>query len=140
MKEVELTRFFYEDQGIATLEDGLYVMEDRLKDPAFVARMAKFTRASLRGWKDAVKNPDEAVRILVQNDKTGKMLPKLQRRQMDNVAKLVGNADNAKFGYLETSAYSRTVKILMAGGKNALLKKDPGTTAYSRTVWEAAQK
>ena len=140
VKETELTRFFYEDQGMATLEDGLYVMEDRLKDPAFVARMAKFLRASLKGWKDAVKNPDEATKVLVENDKTGKMLFKLQRRQMENIAKLVGNADNAKFGYLDQSAYSRTVKILMAGGSNALLKKDSGNLAYTRVVWDAAQK
>jgi NitT/TauT family transport system substrate-binding protein len=40
--------FKYEDQGVATLEDGLYVMEDKLKDPAFVDRMARFVRASMK--------------------------------------------------------------------------------------------
>ena len=140
LKESELTRFFYEDQGVATLEDGLYVMEDRLKDPAFVKRMAKFLRASLKGWKDAVKNPDEAAKILVENDKTGTMIFKIQKRQMENIAKLIGNAGTAKLGYLEQSAYNRTVKILMSGGGNALIKKDPANTAFTREVWEAAQK
>ena len=32
----KLVVFKYEDQGVATMEDGLYVMEDKLKDPAFV--------------------------------------------------------------------------------------------------------
>ena len=140
LKETELTRFFYEDQGVATLEDGLYVMEDRLKDPAFVARTAKFLRASLRGWKDAVKNPEEAAKILIDDDKTGNMLFKIQKRQMENVAKLIGNSESAKFGFMDQSAYNRTVKILMAGGENALLKKDPGNAGFSRAVWDAAHK
>ena len=36
--------FKYEDQGVATLEDGLYVLEDKLKDPAFVDKMARSSR------------------------------------------------------------------------------------------------
>ena len=33
MKPEDLVVFKYEDQGVATLEDGLYVLEDKLKDP-----------------------------------------------------------------------------------------------------------
>ena len=36
IKPEDLVVFKYEDQGVATLEDGLYVLEDKLKDPAFV--------------------------------------------------------------------------------------------------------
>ncbi|MEO7107593.1 MAG: ABC transporter substrate-binding protein, partial [Rhodoferax sp.] len=50
IKESDLVTFFYEKEGVATLEDGLYVMEPKLKDPAFVARMAKFLRATFKGW------------------------------------------------------------------------------------------
>ncbi len=32
-----------------TLEDGLYVLEDKLKDPKFVETMAKFVKASMKG-------------------------------------------------------------------------------------------
>ncbi len=42
VKESDLVTFFYEDQGVASLEDGLYVLESNLKDPAFVKRMGKF--------------------------------------------------------------------------------------------------
>ena len=140
LKETELSRFFYEDQGAATLEDGLYVLEDRLKDPAFVARTAKFLRASLKGWKDSVKNPEEAAKILVESDKTGNMIFKVQKRQMESVAKLIGSSDNAKLGYMDQAAYKRTVKILMSGGANAMIKKDPGNSGFSRAVWDAAQK
>jgi NitT/TauT family transport system substrate-binding protein len=55
VKESDLVTFFYEKEGVATLEDGLYVLEPKLKDPAFVARMGKFLKATLKGWNDAVK-------------------------------------------------------------------------------------
>ena len=44
IKPEDLVVFKYEDQGVATLEDGLYVLERNLKDPAFVARMASSSR------------------------------------------------------------------------------------------------
>ncbi len=47
----ELVTFKYEDQGVATLEDGLYVLEEKLEDPAFVDKMTRFVRASMKGWK-----------------------------------------------------------------------------------------
>ena len=55
VKETDLTTFFYEEQGVASLEDGLYVLDSNLKDKAFVAKMAKFLKASFKGWNDAVK-------------------------------------------------------------------------------------
>ncbi len=36
---------------MATLEDGLYVLEDKLKDDAFVDKMVRFVHASMKGWK-----------------------------------------------------------------------------------------
>jgi NitT/TauT family transport system substrate-binding protein len=51
--------------GNDLLEDGLYAMEDKLKDPAFKEKMAKFVKASMKGWKYAVENPDEAAGIVV---------------------------------------------------------------------------
>ena len=140
LKEKELTTFFFEDQGVALLEDGLYVMESRLKDPAYVKRMGKFLRATIKGWNYAVKNVDESARIVVAADKSGKADFGFQKRQLQNVAELVTYANTPKMGYLEQSAYERTVKVLMSGGANSLLKKNPGNTAYSRAVWDAAQK
>ena len=49
----DLVTFKYEDEGVATLEDGLYVLESNLADPAFKEKMVKFVRASMKGWKYA---------------------------------------------------------------------------------------
>jgi NitT/TauT family transport system substrate-binding protein len=140
VKESDLITFFYEEQGVASLEDGLYVMEANLKDPAFVARMGKFVKATLKGWNEAVKNPAEAAKIVVAADKSGSANLKVQTRQMENVAKLISTAGTAKMGYLEPAAYERTVKVLMAGGSAPVIKKDPGKAAWTHAVWDAAQK
>lgn len=140
VKESDLVTFFYEKEGVASLEDGLYVMQDKLKDPAFVAKMAKFLKATFKGWNDAVKNPAEAAKIVVANDMSGSASEKVQQHQMENVAKLITTAGTAKIGYLEPAAYDRTVKVLLAAGSSPVIKKDPGKAAYTHAVWDAAQK
>ena len=140
VKESDLVTFFYEKEGVASLEDGLYVMEAKLKDPAFVARMGKFVKATLKGWNEAVKDPAGAAKIVVAADTSGSASEKVQLRQMQNVAKLITNAGTAKVGYLEPAAYERTVTVLLAAGSSPVIKKDPGKAGYSHAIWEAAQK
>ncbi len=140
VKESDLITFFYEKEGVASLEDGLYVLESNLKDPAFVARMAKFLKASFKGWNDAVKNPAEAAKIVVAGDTSGSANEAVQKRQMENVAKLITNAGTTKIGYLEPAAFERTVKVLLSSGSSPVIKKDPGKAAYSHAIWEASTK
>jgi len=140
VKESDLVTFFYEDQGVASLEDGLYALDGKLKDKAFVARTAKFLRATLKGWNDAVKNPAEAAQIVVAADPSGSATLKVQQRQMENIAKLITTAGTPKLGYLEPAAYERTVKVLLAAGSAPVIKKDPGAAAYTHAVWELATK
>ena len=68
VSEDELITFKYEDQGVATLEDGIYALEDNLQDPAFADKMVRFVRASMKGWKYAEANPAEAANIVLDND------------------------------------------------------------------------
>lgn len=140
VKESDLVTFFYQDQGVASLEDGLYVLESNLRDKAFVARMAKFLKASFKGWNEAVKNPEEAARIVVAQDASGSATVAVQKRQMENVAKLISNASTPRIGYLDPAAYERTVKVLMSGGSDPVIKKDPGKAAMTHLVWDAAVK
>jgi len=67
----DLVVFKYEEQGVSTLEDGIYVLEEKLKDPAFEDKMVRFVRASMKGWKWAEANPDAAADIVLENDSTG---------------------------------------------------------------------
>ena len=139
VKPADLVTFYYEDQGVASLEDGLYVLESNLKDPAFVKRMGKFLKASFKGWNDAVKDPAGAAKIVVAADTSGSASEKVQQRQMENVAKLITTANTPKMGYLEPAAYERTVKVLLAGGDSPVIKKDPGKAAWTHAVWDASK-
>ncbi len=124
----QLVTFKYQDMGVATLEDGLYVLEDKLKDPAFEETMVKFVRASMKGWKYAEANPDEAAMIVLENDETGAQTETHQKRMMGEIAKLTAGSNGA----LDVAAAERTVATLLAGGS------DPVITAAPTGAWTSA--
>ncbi|MEZ5779969.1 MAG: ABC transporter substrate-binding protein [Paracoccaceae bacterium] len=117
----DLVTFKYEDEGVATLEDGLYVLEENLKDPAFEDKMVRFVRASMKGWKWAEENPDEAAMIILDNDETGAQTEQHQKRMMGEIAKLTAGSNGA----LDPADFDRTVKILLAGGSDPVISKEP---------------
>lgn len=117
----DLITFKYEDQGVATLEDGLYVLEDSLSDEAFVDKLVRFVRASMRGWKYAEENPDEAAMIVLDNDATGAQTEKHQKRMMGEIAKLTAGSD----GTLDPADFDRTVATLLAGGSDPVITAKP---------------
>ncbi len=117
----DLITFKYQDEGVATMEDGLYVMEDKLSDAAFVDKMVRFVRASMKGWKYAEANPDEAAMIVLENDETGAQTENHQKRMMGEVAKLTAGSN----GTLDPADYERTVATLMAGGSDPVISKAP---------------
>jgi NitT/TauT family transport system substrate-binding protein len=117
----DLVTFKYEDQGVATLEDGLYVLEQNLADPAFEDKMVRFVRASMKGWKYAEANPDEAAMIVLDNDDTGAQTEGHQKRMMGEVAKLTAGSNGA----LDPADYERTVATLLAGGSDPVISKAP---------------
>ncbi len=117
----ELVTFKYEDQGVATLEDGLYALEENLADPAFEDKMVRFVRASMQGWKWAEENPEEAALIVLDNDETGAQTEEHQIRMMGEVAKLTTGSNGA----LEEADYERTVESLLSGGSDPVISKVP---------------
>src|SRR3546814_2215603 len=86
----DLIVYKYEDQGVATLEDGLYVLEDNLDDPAFVDKMARFVKASLQCWEYAREHTEEAADIVLDNDATGEQTEKDQKRLMVEIDQMLG--------------------------------------------------
>jgi len=129
----ELVTFKYEDQGVATLEDGLYVLEDRLEDPTFVDAMERFVRASMKGWKWAEENPDEAAMIVLDYDETGAQTETHQKRMMEEVAKLTAGSN----GTLDPADYERTVQSLLSGGSDPVITAEP-EGAWTHAVSDAA--
>ena len=132
----QLTVFRYEEQGVSTLEDGLYVLESRLSDAAFVARMGRFVRASMQGWEWARQNPDQAAQIVLDNDASGAQTIAHQRRMMGEIARLLDTTAN---GRLDPADYERTVQTLLSsGGESPVITRAP-TGAWTHAVVDAAR-
>lgn len=127
----ELTVFNYRDEGVGMLEDGLYVLEDSLKDPAFVEKMTKFVRASMKGWEYARSNAEEAAQIVVDNDMTGSMTVEDQLYQVQEVNKLTEGST----GVLDEADYRQTVDTLLSAvsPENPAITKEP-EGAFSHIV------
>jgi NitT/TauT family transport system substrate-binding protein len=134
LSEDELITFKYEDQGVATLEDGLYVLEEKLDDPEEVDKLARFVRASMKGWKYAEENPDEAAEIVLEYDETGAQTEAHQKRMMGEIAKLTAGSDGA----LDPADYERTVESLLSGGSDPVITEHPGEGAWTHAVTDQA--
>ncbi|MDC1292744.1 ABC transporter substrate-binding protein, partial [Amylibacter sp.] len=117
----DLVVFKYEDEGVSTLEDGMYVLGENLKDAAFKDKMVRFVRASMKGWKYAEDNVNEAADIVLDNDASGAQTEKHQRRMMSEVSKLTAGSN----GSLEAMDYERTVESLLNGGSDPVITKAP---------------
>jgi NitT/TauT family transport system substrate-binding protein len=131
----DLVVFKYEDQGVATLEDGMYVLEDNLADAAFADKMVRFVAASMRGWKYAEDNSDEAAGIVLDNEASGAQTEKHQKRMMGEIAKLTAGSNGA----LDPADYERTVATLMGGGSDPVITKMP-SGAWTHAITDAALK
>jgi NitT/TauT family transport system substrate-binding protein len=134
----QLVTFKYEEEGVATLEDGLYTLEKNLNDAPMADRLTRFLRASIKGWDYAVQNQAEAVRIVLANDvASGALTEAHQTRMMREIAKLVEGSSKGT-GNLDSAAYERTVRILLAAHSDPISKRPEN--AWTHTVWEAAVK
>jgi len=129
----ELVVFKYEDQGVSTMEDGLYVLEENLGDAAFVNKMARFVTASMKGWAYARENPKESALIVLENDDTGAQTEEHQIRMMGEINKLTEGSS----GKLDPADYERTVQTLLSGGSDPVITKAP-EGAWTHAVTDKA--
>lgn len=138
LKPSQLVVFRYDDEGVATLEDGLYALPTTIADPAMQDRLARFLRATLAGWRFAAarEHQAEAVGIVVQHSAGDAADPRAAGRMLREVAKLVANKRHG-LGYLEPSAYERTVNVLLSATANPVIQKKP-EGAWTHTVWDRA--
>jgi len=135
VSEDELVTFKYEDQGVATLEDGIYALEANLEDPAFQDKMVRFVRASMKGWKYAEAHPSEAADIVLDNDASGAQTEAHQQRMMSEIAKLTAGSNGA----LDPADFDRTVSTLLGGGSDPVITMTP-EGAWTHAITDAALK
>ena len=133
VKPDDIVVFNYTDYKVNNLEDGLYVEEDKLKDPAFVATMAKFVKASMMGFADMAKDPKGAVAAVLKNDASGSQTEAHQATMVEEINKLIDGSN----GTLDPAAADRTVATLLSGGSDPVITKKP-EGAWTDVVTKAA--
>ncbi|GAB4213709.1 MAG: ABC transporter substrate-binding protein [Synechococcales cyanobacterium] len=147
----DLTVLKLPDYGINLLEDLMFTTERVLSDANFKgsgqsgkAIAAKLLKASLKGWDDAVQNPEEAVKIVLpacgatcQGSGSESDPVKHQTWQMTEIAKLyqAGPTLEGNAGYLVPAVYQANVDTLKSLG---ILKGDPAPATVTYEVWEMA--
>ncbi len=85
------------------MEDGLSCCRTGFFGRGLLARMAKFVKASMRGWEYARANPDEAAKIVLDNDASGAQKEAHQKRH-DGRDQQADGGSNGKLDPPTTSA------------------------------------
>ena len=136
ISEDQLVTFNYLKEGVGVMEDGLYVLENQLADPAFEDKMVRFVRATMKGWKYAEENPDEAAQIVIDNDESGAQTLEHQQYMMGEIAKLTAGSNGA----LDPADYEQTVATLLRGVSpdNPAITKEPEGMAWTHQITDKA--
>ena len=124
-RDNELVVFPFDELGVATLEDGLYVLERKLQDAVFADAMARFVYASMNGWRWVEENRAEAVSIVLA--RMGDESPDAREHQtlmLREIIELIADSNGA----LEAADFQRTVDILLDGGALATPPRNAWTS------------
>jgi NitT/TauT family transport system substrate-binding protein len=110
VKDAEVKHMLLADHGLDIYASGIGVKEDFLqKNPDLVRR---FVRAALRGWKDALANPQEAAKLQLQYIKA--LNPTVITEELEVVRRLAVVPDTQKhgLGWIEMGKLKRTVDFV----------------------------
>ena len=137
IKPEDLVVFKYEDQGVATLEDGLYVLEDKPQGPGLRRQDGPLRQGLDEGLGLCARaTRTRRSKIVLENDATGAQTEQHQKRMMGEINKLTEGSNGA----LDVAAdYERTVQTLLSGGSDPVITKAPAG-AWTPAVTDAAKK
>ncbi|MCX8505027.1 MAG: ABC transporter substrate-binding protein [Alphaproteobacteria bacterium] len=124
MSANDLVNLSYQDNNVASLEDGIYIKEILLNDPRQAKYLANFIKASMQGWDYAAEHPDEAIDIILREAgvKDNNALKRThQTRMLTEVLKLMKKPNWA----LDEADFQRTVHILSANGADPIITLQP---------------
>jgi len=138
LKAEDLNVIDMNKEGVAMLEDNLFANKDWVKDNKEVA--AKFLKATLKGWKDVIKDPEGATDIVMKLVDTKSTTRDHQLNMAKEVIKLVkpDGLDESKIGYINKTSFQQTADIALKFG---VIKKKPDISkAYTNAILDLANK
>ncbi|MFA5633966.1 MAG: ABC transporter substrate-binding protein [Candidatus Dojkabacteria bacterium] len=137
--ESEFTVFDMEDEGVAMLQDALFVKREYLEENEDL--LVRFLKATIKGWEYAIQNPEDAIERIdldfIQGDETAK---KHHIRMGVESGKLYKADDGSTKGlfYINKDKLQQTVDIAT---KYIDEVKDIDTEKiYTLSIWEKATK
>ena len=126
------------DEGVAMMEDCLFVNSEWASKNEDL--MVRFLRASIKGWKDAVTDPEAAGKTVYDVDKSVSL--EHQVYMAKEVAKLASpeGFDSSKIGQIDMKAIKQTGDFLKL--YNSDLAKTPvvDETTFTSKYWDKATK
>jgi NitT/TauT family transport system substrate-binding protein len=134
IRTADLYTVRFGDEGLGVLEDGLYVSAARLAGAAFRNRLARFLRATARGWQNARDYPDEALAATLA--KAPELQAGHQRRMLETVLQLLQSS--RPFGLLDLRTYEQNIAILAQEGTVAATIRQVARRAWTHHIWYAA--
>jgi len=125
-------------EGVAMLEDNLFANRDWLAENKETA--ARFVRASIKGWKDAIADPEAAVDVVMAAVEAGSTTRDHQLNMMKEVAKLVApeGFDTAKIGDIDEAMFKQTADIALQFG--VISQPADLQQAFTKEIFEMATK
>ncbi len=102
--------------GLAHLEDGLYVRQDRLNDPVLMSKISLLIQAVSLGWQEARKAPSFALQTVLQKS------PQLESRHQAYMLEVVLDlipASPKDFGLLKLADYENQIQALQDAARSA---------------------
>jgi len=119
--------------GIPHVEDGLYVMTERLNSPTFKEQLVKLTRALRKGWTETRIAPTLAVETVQR------MSPNLNREHQQHMLESVlgiipSNPD--LFGLFDLGRYQAEINRLLSPGKS----NPTPERIWTYEIWSALKK
>jgi NitT/TauT family transport system substrate-binding protein len=116
---------------IPHIEDGLYVMTERLQSDAFKDQLARFLRAVRRGWMESRLAPTLAIET-VQRLET-RIDRDHQRHMLETVIATV--PDEKSFGFFDLGRYQAAVHTLLGQGSQS-----PPPSIWTHAVWNRVKE
>jgi len=110
VKDAEVKCLLLGDHGLDIYANGIGVREDFLKENPDVVR--KFIRAALRGWKDALDDPEEAARLQVQYVKALDPAVIVEELRIVRRLAVVPDTEKGGLGVMNRDKMRRTVDFI----------------------------
>jgi NitT/TauT family transport system substrate-binding protein len=105
--------FWYADQGVTTMSNGIIVHQDMLQEPDVVRA---FVRASLRGFLYGRSHPDEMVQIIKKYQEASDPAITLREAQLSWSTWVTPTTGNKPLGWMPEEDWKATVATLKAYG------------------------